>query len=63
MLVKVLPIRGTNMHVWDRKKYFPGEIKDLDDELAEMLIKKRIVEKLPDPPRRGPGRPRKVFGG
>jgi len=61
MIVKVLPKRGTTMHVWDRKKYYPGEIKGVDDELGATLIRKRIAEKIEEPKRK-PGRPRKTWG-
>ena len=72
MLVKVRPIKGTTMHVWDRKKYYPGEVKEVDDDLAALLISRRIVEKY-EPPKpekvvppnpvykRGPGRPRNII--
>jgi hypothetical protein len=51
--------------VWDRKKYYPDTVHDLPDDLAAIFLRRKMaVEvKQPDPPKRGPGRPRKqTFG-
>lgn len=74
MLVKINPVRGTRLWVWEKKKYYPGEIKNVDEDLGAVLIKRGIaVEHVvsPTPPdtsmpppvarKRGPGRPRKHF--
>lgn len=75
MLVKVRPKHGTTMHVHDRKKYYPGELKTVDDELGLELIRLKIALKIDEPEpkdkpksveeptmfKRGPGRPRKAF--
>jgi hypothetical protein len=63
MRVKVRPVRGTTLHVWNRAKYYPGEIKEVDDELGAVLISQRIVDEIevPKPPKRSPGRPRRIF--
>ena len=66
MIVRALPIRGTNKHVWGKKKYYPGIEYDVDDDLGDILIARGIAVKLKDSPspfKRGPGRPRKEPSG
>jgi hypothetical protein len=64
MRVKILQPRGTTIHVWDRKKYYPGTEHELPEDLAKIFLRRKMaVEvKRPDPPKRKPGRPRKIFG-
>lgn len=61
MIVRALPVRGTTFHVWDRKKYYPGGVYDVDDDTGRMLVKNRIAEEIKptEPPKRKRGRPRK----
>ena len=58
MFIKAFEKRGTHVHVHDRKKYYPGEIYEVDDSLGKALIHNRVGEEI-DPPKRGPGRPKK----
>ena len=50
------------MHVYDRKKYYPGEVKLVDDDLGIILIRHKIAVEIKEP-KRGPGRPRKSTWG
>lgn len=64
MVVKALPKRGDRLHEHERKKYYPGVVYGVDDELGRVLISRGIAEKVEESsPRpvvkRGPGRPKK----
>jgi hypothetical protein len=59
MFIKVLPIRGTVVHVLRKVKYYPGTVMEVDKAFGKELISRRIAEEI-DPPKRKPGRPRKT---